>query len=104
VRLDFDPQAGHEQARRRPAVVLSPADYNRTLGLAVVCPFTNESKGFPWEVAVPAEGHVSGVVLADQVKSMDWRARNVEFVCTADQELLDEVVQKVVALIDPEDE
>jgi mRNA interferase MazF len=104
VRLDFDPQKGHEQAGRRPALVLSPTDYNRTVGLAVVCPITNQIKGYPWEVQIPDNDFVSGVVMADQLKNLDWRERHADFVCTPDEELLDEVVEKAFALLDPEGE
>lgn len=104
IRLDFNPQKGHEQAGRRPAIVLSPTEYNRTVGLAVVCAITNERKGYPWEVAIPDNPLVSGIVLADQVKSMDWRQRKAEFVCTPEEELLEEVIDKAFALLRPEDE
>jgi len=80
VWLDFTPQAGHEQAGRRPGVVLSPAAYNRKVGLALVCPITTQAKGYPFEVAIPADRVVAGVVLADQVKSVDWRARRAKIV------------------------
>ncbi|HEY0777127.1 MAG TPA: endoribonuclease MazF [Gemmatirosa sp.] len=75
VWLDFDPQAGHEQAGRRPAVVVSPASYNRATGLALCCPVTTRVKGYPFEVPVPDGLEVAGVVLADQLKSLDWRGR-----------------------------
>ncbi len=104
VRLDFNPQKGHEQAGRRPAIVLSPTEYNRTVGLAVVCPITNEKKGYPWEVEIPDNPFVSGVVLADQVKSLAWRQRQAEFVCTSEDGLLEEVVEKAFALLSPEAE
>jgi mRNA interferase MazF len=104
IRLDFEPQKGHEHAGRRPAIVLSPTDYNRTVGLAVVCPITRASKGYPWEVAIPDNDRVAGVVLADQVKSLDWRERHAEFVCTLDREFLEEVVEKAFALLSPEEE
>jgi mRNA interferase MazF len=80
VWLDFTPKAGHEQPGRRPGVVLSPAAYNRKVGLALVCPITTQSKGYPFEVAIPGERVVTGVVLADQVKSIDWRARRAKIV------------------------
>lgn len=104
IRLGFSPQAGHEQAGRRPALVLSPSEYNRTVGLAVVCPITNAVKGYPWEVAIPANPHVTGVVLADQVKSVAWRERRAEFMCTPVADLLAEVVERTIALLSPEDE
>jgi mRNA interferase MazF len=104
IRLNFDPQKGHEQAGRRPALVLSPTDYNRTVGLAVVCPITNEKKGYPWEAGIPDNHFVSGVVLSDQVKSLDWRERRAEFICTPSEELLEDVVEKACALLSPEDD
>jgi mRNA interferase MazF len=73
VWLQFDPQAGHEQAGHRPALVLSPAGYNGKTGLMVCCPLTTRIKGYPFEVAIT--GNPASVVLADQVKSLDWRAR-----------------------------
>ena len=79
VWLDFDPQAGHEQAKRRPAVVLSPASYNGVTSLALCCPVTSQVKGYPFEVAMPAGMKVQGVALADQVRSLDWRVRNATY-------------------------
>jgi mRNA interferase MazF len=78
VWITLNPQAGHEQAGRRPAVVLSPEAYNAKVGLALFCPVTSLRKGYPWEVAIPEGGAVSGAVLTDQVRSFDWRARLVE--------------------------
>jgi len=104
IRLDFNPQSGHEQAGRRPALVLSPTEYNRKLGLAVVCPITNQAKGYPWEVEIPDNPFLSGAVLADQMKNLDWRQRRAEFVCTPDADLLEEVVEKAIALLSPEDD
>ena len=75
VFITLDPQAGHEQAGRRPALVLSPAAYNGRVGLALLCPITSQVKGYPFEVPIPAGSPVRGVVGADQVKSLDWRAR-----------------------------
>src|SRR5687767_16037745 len=72
VWITFNPQAGHEQAGRRPALVLSPASYNGKVGLAILCPITSQVKGYPFEVATPARSRVCGVILADQVKSLDW--------------------------------
>ena len=89
------PQAGHEQAGRRPALVLSPSSYNRKVGLALFCPITSRVKGYPFEVAVPAGSGVAGVVLADQVKSLDWRARRAEFV----HRLPDADVSRVLGLV-----
>jgi mRNA interferase MazF len=78
VWLEFSPQAGHEQAGRRPAVVVSPAGYNAKVGLALFCPITSQTKGYPFEVELPSDLHVSGVALADQLKSLDWRARKAK--------------------------
>jgi mRNA interferase MazF len=104
VRVDFNPQKGHEQAGKRPALVLSPVDYNRRIGLAVVCPITNQKKGYPWEVDIPDNTYVTGLVLADQLKSIAWRDRNAEFVCVPPDGLLEEVVAKAFALLGPEEE
>src|SRR5438270_8099109 len=73
--ITLDPRAGHEQAGRRPALVLSPRAYNGRVGLALLCPITSQVKGYPFEVPLPDGLAVAGVVLADQVKSLDWRAR-----------------------------
>src|SRR4051812_10530317 len=78
VWITFSPQAGHEQAGRRPAVVLSPSSYNGKVGLAILCPVTSQIKGYPFEVAIPPGSKLGGVVLADQVKSVDWRVRRAE--------------------------
>src|SRR5207247_3798498 len=75
VWITLDPQAGHEQAGRRPALVLSPLAYNSRVGLALLCPLTNQVKGYPFEVELPEGLPVAGAVLADQVKNLDWRAR-----------------------------
>jgi mRNA interferase MazF len=86
VWLTFDPQAGREQAGRRPALVLTPRTYNAKSGLTLVCPITNQAKGYPFEVAVPAGSGTTGVILADHVKSVDWKARRAEKLghCTTD--------------------
>ena len=94
VWLLFDPRAGHEQAGRRPAIVLSPLPYNRRVGLALVCPITRQVKGYPFEVPVDtAELH--GVILADQVKSLDWRVRQASFIA----QLPERTVARVTGLI-----
>jgi len=80
VWLDFSPQAGHEQAGKRPAIVVSPVKYNKTLGLALFCPITSQIKGFPFEVLIPEGQSIRGAVLSDQVKNFDWKAREVKFV------------------------
>ena len=97
--LTFDPQAGHEQAGRRPALVLSPAAYNRRANLALVCPITTQAKGYPFEVALPTGSPLSGVVLADHLKSADWTARRAAFVAKASADVLAEVTAKLRPLL-----
>ena len=99
VWITLNPQAGHEQAGRRPAAVLSPQSYNGKTGLAILCPVTNQVKGYPFEVLIPAGLPVAGAILSDQVKSLDWRARNAELVCTLPTETISEVLQKLVTLL-----
>jgi mRNA interferase MazF len=97
--LDFDPQAGREQAGRRPAVVLSPAIYNRRSSLALVCPITSQQKGYPFEVALPATLPITGVVLADQVRSLDWRRRHAATAGRAPRAVLQEIREKLSLLL-----
>jgi mRNA interferase MazF len=99
VWISLNPQAGHEQAGRRPAVVLSPATYNGRVGLALFCPITNQVKGYPFEVRLPAGLPVSGVVLADQVKSLDWHARGGEIVGRLPESVVSEVLGKLRTLL-----
>ncbi len=96
----LNPQAGHEQAGRRPAVVLSPAEYNGKVGLGLFCPVTSQVKGYPFEVYLPADVDVKGVVLSDQVKSLDWRARQAEFICQLPVATIAEVLAKARTLLD----
>jgi mRNA interferase MazF len=100
VWITFNPQAGHEQAGRRPAVVLSPKSYNGKVGLALLCPVTSQVKGYPFEVAIPDGLPVNGVILSDQVKSLDWKARNAEKACSLPEESIKKVLQRVKALIE----
>lgn len=81
VWLNFNPQAGHEQAGKRPALVISPKQYNIKVGLALFQPITNKQKGYPFEVKLPDDIPITGVILSDQIKSLDWKIRNVEFIC-----------------------
>ena len=99
VWITLNPQAGHEQAGRRPAVVLSPENYNGKIGLAILCPITNQIKGYPFEVLLPAGLPVAGAILSDQVKGLDWHARNAELICTLPTETISEVLQKLVTLL-----
>jgi mRNA interferase MazF len=98
VWLEFDPQSGHEQNGRRPALVLSPASYNQKVGLMLCCPITTKAKGYPFEVEIKTK-EVTGVVLADQVKSLDWRARNTQSAGVVSAEVLAEVRSKLLALV-----
>jgi mRNA interferase MazF len=99
VWLSFDPQAGHEQAGRRPAVVLSPAIYNRSSSLAVVVPITTHTRGYPFEVPIPPGQRISGVILADHLKSVDWRARNAERIGKLPEDTLNQALKKAALLI-----
>ena len=102
VWLTFDPQAGHEQAGRRPAFVLSPETYNRKTSLFLACPVTSRVKGYPFEVALPAGSPVSGVILADQIKSLDWRERKAQFAGRAASDVVEDVVALILPLIGEE--
>ena len=99
VWITLHPQAGHEQSGRRPAAVLSPAEYNGRVGLAIVCPITSQIKGYPFEVLIPAGLPVAGTVLADQVKSLDWRARKAERICALPAGVVAELLQKLGTLL-----
>jgi mRNA interferase MazF len=99
VWITLDPLSGHEQAGRRPALVLSPAAYNGRVGLALLCPITGQAKGYPFEVEVPSGLAVTGVALADHVKSLDWRARKATRICLVPQEVVAAVISRLNALL-----
>ena len=99
VWITLDPQAGHEQAGRRPALVLSPSVYNGRVGLALFCPITNQVKGYPFEVLIPHGAPVTGVVGADQVKSLDWKARKASRIGAVPDEVVHQVQQRIQALL-----
>ncbi len=101
VWLQFNPQAGHEQAGHRPAVVISPSPYNRRVGLAVCCPVTSRVKGYPFEVLLPQGLGVEGAILSDHIKSLDWRVRKARRIGTVPADVLQETVGKLLALVDP---
>lgn len=101
VRISMNPQAENEQAGRRPALVLSPAAYNRKVGLAILCPITNQVKGSPFEVPVPDGLPVTGVVPSDQAKNLDWRARGAELLCSVPSDTVVQVLQKLGTLLMP---
>lgn len=100
INLTFTPQVGREQGGRRPALVLSSSDYNRRVGLLIACSVTKHPKGYPYEVEIPAGLPVYGVVLADAAKSSDWRGRNAEFVCEMPAFVMNEVLDRLISLIE----
>jgi len=95
----MNPHAGHEQAGRRPAVVLSPRSYNDKVGLALFCPVTNQVKGYPFEVIIPPGLEVKGVILSDQVKSLDWKIRNAEYYDKVPETVVLEIFKKLSTLL-----
>jgi len=97
--LQFRPQQGREQDGRRCAIVLSPRSYNARTSLCIVCPTTNQVKGYPFEVALPSGFPVSGVVLSDHVKNLDWAARDSQFICKGDPAITQDVLMKIKALL-----
>lgn len=101
VWLDFSPQAGREQAGLRPGLVISPSLYNRASGLALVCPVTRKAKGYPFEVVVPAGEPITGVILADHVKSVDWKKRKARFIGRASSAIVQDVLARIGALVAP---
>jgi mRNA interferase MazF len=100
VWINLNSQAGHEQAGHRPALVLSPKAYNAKVGLMLCCPITNQAKGYPFEVDLRGDPHVSGVVLADQVKCLDWQARRIRKKGVASRAELEETLEKLKTLLE----
>lgn len=101
VWLTFTPRVGHERPGRRPALVMSPSAYNDKTSLALLCPITSKVKGYPFEVTLPVKGKIAGVVLSDQVKNVDWRARRAEFAAQAPEKVVSEVLGKLAVLLEP---
>jgi len=99
IKINFDPGTGHEQQGWRPALVLSPKIYNGKTGLAVVVPITNNAKGYPFEVQLPPQSKVTGVVLSDAIKSLDWRGRNAKYAATVPAQVLEAVQEQLLALL-----
>jgi mRNA interferase MazF len=99
VWITMNPRVGHEQAGRRPALVVSPGAYNSKVGLAILCPITSQVKGYPFEVPIPDGLPVEGVVLSDQAKSLDWRARGAEFACKVGRDSTEAVLQRLGRLV-----
>ncbi|WP_461256254.1 endoribonuclease MazF [Treponema sp. R80B11-R83G3] len=98
VWLNFDPQSGHEQKGKRPALVISPKEYNEKVGLGLFCPITSKIKNYPFEVKVDNE-KIDGAVLSDQIKSLDWKTREIEFITKITSEKIDEVISKIGVLL-----
>lgn len=99
VWLDFTPQSGHEQRGKRPALVLTPKSYNAKVGLAVFCPVTGQIKGYPFEVSIPNDKKINGVILVDQIKSLDWKARQASYVDRVSDEVLQQCNRKIKPLL-----
>jgi mRNA interferase MazF len=97
--ITLNPQAGHEQSGRRPAIVISPKIYNKKTGLCILCPTTSQIKGYPFEVKIPDGYEINGVILSDQVKSLDWQIRKAEFICKLPEETINEILSKLNTLI-----
>jgi len=100
VWLNFQPQAGREQSGRRPAVVLSNSNYNRVVGLALFCSITSKQKGYPFEVDLPANFPISGVILVDQVKSLDWKTREASFIGKLDPKTMEKIVELIGKILE----
>jgi mRNA interferase MazF len=98
VWLDFNPQLGHEQRGRRPALVISYKAYNERIGLGIFCPITSKVKGYPFEVVISLK-KIKGAVLSDQVKSLDWKERNIEYIEKIGEKDLEDIIEKVEAII-----
>ena len=98
VWLNFDPQSGHEQKGKRPAIVLSPKEYNLKVGLGLFCPITSKVKNYPFEVKI-SNAKINGVVLSDQIKSFDWRTRDIEFIAKETSEKVEEILNKISVLL-----
>jgi len=98
VWLNFNPQSGHEQKGKRPAIVISPKEYNEKVGLGLFCPITTKIKDYPFEVKIENE-KITGVVLSDQIKSLDWKTRGIEFISKENTNKIDEIISKISVLL-----
>jgi mRNA interferase MazF len=97
--LSFNPQSGHEQSGHRPAIVISSKEYNEKVGLALCCPITSKIKDYPFEVRIIIKNKIDGVILSDQIKSMDWKKREASYIASVSKETLNETVEKLSLLI-----
>lgn len=95
VYVNFNPQAGHEQAGKRPGIILSPKSFNHVTGFAIICPITRQQKEYPFEVVLPDGLAFEGVILTDQVKSLDWRARQVQIKGAVSADIVTECLDKI---------
>ncbi|MDR2595865.1 MAG: endoribonuclease MazF [Treponema sp.] len=98
VWLNFNPQSGHEQKGKRPAIVISPGEYNEKTGLGLFCPITSKIKNYPFEVRINNK-KINGVVLSDQIKSLDWETREIEFIVKETYETINEIINKIGVLL-----
>ena len=98
--VEFSPQAGHEQAGRRPALALSPGSYNRVRGLALMCPITNRAGNYPFEIEVISDCGITGAVMSDQLKSIDWRARHAKYAGRASLSVVEQAIERIATLLD----
>ena len=98
VWLNFNPQSGHEQKGKRPAFVISPKEYNEKTGLGLFCPITSAIKNYPFEVKIENK-KINGVALADQIKSLDWKTRKIEFIAKETIDKVDEIIDKIGVLL-----
>ena len=99
VWLNFTPQVGHEQRGKRPALILSPKIYNEKTSLCICLPITSKIKGYPFEVPLPSRSAINGVILSDQIKNLDFRAREITFICKLSSEIVEVVQKNVLALL-----
>lgn len=99
IMINFQPRQGRELTKRRPALVISASAYNQKVGLAICCPVTSHQKGYPFEVELSEELPLNGVILADQIKCLDWQKRKAEFISKATEDILEEVIEKLHALL-----
>ena len=97
VWLNFDPQKGHEQKGKRPALVLSPKEYNKKVGLAIFCPITSKIKNYPFEVKI--SGEIEGAILTDQIKCLDWQKRNATYIMKVGLQVIKEVQENLQMLL-----